>query len=79
MPSLYVSPIELRARTILELVINYDEYSRSYTENVEPLEERWNDLCKDHSYSDLYELSALCNVVAYPGFSKWPGGALHLL
>jgi hypothetical protein len=63
MPSLYISPIELRVRTILELIINYDKYSRDYTQNVGPLRERWKDICNDHSYSDLYELAALCNVL----------------
>jgi hypothetical protein len=63
MPSLYISPIELRVRTILELIINYDKYSRDYTQSVGYLRERWKDICNDHCYSDLYELAALCNVL----------------
>jgi hypothetical protein len=63
MPSLDVSPIEIRVRTIMELVTNYDEYIFNYTDNVGPLQERWKDICKDYTYSDLYEVAALCNVL----------------
>jgi hypothetical protein len=63
MPSLIVSPVELRVRTIVELVTKYDNYSHNYSQTVGPLQERWKDICKDHSYSDLYELAALCNVL----------------
>ncbi len=63
MPSLDVSPIELRVRTIMELVTNYDQYIFNYTDNVGPLQERWKDICKDYTYSDLYEVAALCNVL----------------
>ncbi len=66
------SAIELRVRTIIELVINYDEYSRNYTQDVGPLQERWIDICKDYSFSDLYELAALCNVLGCNIRSLYP-------
>ena len=83
MPSLHVSPIELRVRTIVELVNNYDEYSQKYTMNAGPLQERWKDICKNHSYSDLYELAGLCNVLGcgirslYPRIDYHPVSFFH--
>ena len=62
-PSLDISPIELRVRIIIELVINYNEYSYNFTENMELFQEDRNNMCKYYSYSTLYELVALCNVL----------------
>ncbi|CAF4098595.1 unnamed protein product, partial [Adineta steineri] len=63
MPSLDVTPIELRTRTIVELVTNFEEYTDNLLQSVGPLQERWKDICKSSTYSDLYELVALCNVL----------------
>jgi hypothetical protein len=72
MPSLVVSPIELRVRTIMELVTNYDQYIFNYTDNVGPLKDRWKDICKDYTHSDLYEVAALCNVLRCDIRSLYP-------
>ncbi|CAF1614641.1 unnamed protein product [Rotaria sp. Silwood1] len=72
MPSLNVTPIELRVRTIVELVINFDEYTYNYMDSVGPLQERWKDIAKNYSYSDLYELVSLCNVLGCNIRSLYP-------
>lgn len=72
MPSLNVTPIELRVRTIVELVTNFDEYTYNYMDSVGPLQERWKDIAKNYSYSDLYELVSLCNVLGCNIRSLYP-------
>ncbi|CAF3448842.1 unnamed protein product [Rotaria socialis] len=58
-----VTTSELRVRTIIELMTNEVYYSNRYSQLVGPLDIAIQDICKNHMFSELYEIGALCSVL----------------
>ncbi|CAF1397260.1 unnamed protein product [Rotaria sordida] len=58
-----VTTSELRVRTIIELITNETYYSNTYSPFVGPIDIAIQTVCKDHTFSELYEIAALCNVL----------------
>ncbi|CAF1374461.1 unnamed protein product, partial [Adineta steineri] len=54
---------ELRVRTIIELVINEAFYSNMYTHRAGLIDIAIKAICKNRTYSGLYEICALCSVL----------------
>ncbi|CAF1484183.1 unnamed protein product [Adineta steineri] len=54
---------ELRVRTIIELVINEAFYSNMYTHRAGLIDIAIKAICKNRTYSRLYEICALCSVL----------------
>ncbi|CAF1324604.1 unnamed protein product [Adineta steineri] len=54
---------ELRVRTIIELVINEAFYSNMYTHRAGRIDIAIKAICKNRTYSGLYEICALCSVL----------------
>ncbi|CAF3859271.1 unnamed protein product [Adineta steineri] len=54
---------ELRVRTIIELTVNENYYQTMYAQHVGPIDIAIQSICKDHTFSELYEIAALCNVL----------------
>ncbi|CAF3951344.1 unnamed protein product [Rotaria sordida] len=58
-----VATSELRVRTIIELVTNETYYSNTYSPLAGPIDIAIQAVCKNHTFSELYEIAALCNVL----------------
>ncbi|CAF3678050.1 unnamed protein product [Rotaria sp. Silwood1] len=58
-----VTTSELRVRTIIELVINESYYETMYSQYVGPIDIAIKAFCKNYTFSELYEIAALCNVL----------------
>ncbi|CAF4200105.1 unnamed protein product [Rotaria sp. Silwood2] len=58
-----ITTSELRVRTVIELVANGAYYSRMYSQFIGPLDIAIKAVCKNYTYSELYEIAALCNVL----------------
>ncbi|CAF4999187.1 unnamed protein product, partial [Rotaria sp. Silwood1] len=58
-----VTTSELRVRTIIELVKNENYYQNIYSQYVGPIDIAIKAMCKNYTYSELYEIVALCNVL----------------
>ncbi|CAF3838431.1 unnamed protein product, partial [Adineta steineri] len=54
---------ELRVRTIIELVINEAFYSNMYTHRAGLIDIAIKAICKNRTYSGLYEICALCSIL----------------
>ncbi|CAF4921521.1 unnamed protein product [Rotaria socialis] len=54
---------ELRVRTIIELMTNEVYYSNRYSQFVGPLDITIQGTCKNHMFSELYEIGALCSIL----------------
>ncbi|CAF1039182.1 unnamed protein product [Adineta steineri] len=54
---------ELRVRTIIELTVNENYYQTMNAQHVGPIDIAIQSICKDHTFSELYEIAALCNVL----------------
>jgi len=60
-PAICCEPILVR--TVIELVANEAHYTRSYSQFIGPLDTAIKAICKNDTYSELYEIAALCNVL----------------
>ena len=60
-PTICFEPILVR--TVIELVANGAYYTRMYSQFIGPLDTAINAICKNYTYSELYEIAALCNVL----------------
>ncbi|CAF4426003.1 unnamed protein product, partial [Rotaria sp. Silwood2] len=58
-----ITTSELRVRTVIELVANGAYYTRMYSQFIGPLDIAIKAVCKNYTYSELYEIAALCNVL----------------
>ncbi|CAF4981269.1 unnamed protein product [Rotaria sp. Silwood1] len=58
-----VTTSELRVRTIIELVLNESYYQTMYSQHVGPIDIAIKAICKNYTFSELYEIAALCNVL----------------
>ncbi|CAF4217031.1 unnamed protein product, partial [Adineta steineri] len=54
---------ELRVRTIIKLVINEAFYSNMYTHRAGRIDIAIKAICKNRTYSGLYEICALCSIL----------------
>ncbi|CAF1528579.1 unnamed protein product [Didymodactylos carnosus] len=72
MPSLNITTVELRVRTILELINNQNYYELHCMNTCGPLHEYLKNACKKSDYSELYEIVALCNVLQCDIQSVYP-------
>ncbi|CAF2508965.1 unnamed protein product [Rotaria sp. Silwood2] len=50
-------------RTIIELMANENYYQTMYSQYVGPIDIAIKSICKNHTFSELYEIAALCNVL----------------
>ncbi len=50
-------------RTIIELVTNETFYSNMYSQLIGPVDMAIKAICKNYTFSELYEISALCSVL----------------
>ncbi|CAF1185962.1 unnamed protein product [Adineta steineri] len=64
---------ELRVRTIIELVINEAFYSNMYTHLVGLIDIAIKAICKNRTFSGVYEICALSNVLKCNIRSVYPG------
>ncbi|CAF1424611.1 unnamed protein product [Rotaria sordida] len=58
-----VTTSELRVRTIIELVTNENYYENMYSKYVGPVNIAIKAICKNYTFSELYEIAALCNIL----------------
>ncbi|CAF1299046.1 unnamed protein product [Adineta ricciae] len=63
---------ELRVRTIVELITNEAYYSNMLASVVRPFDIAIKDVCRNNTYSELYEIVALCTVVGCNIRSVYP-------
>ena len=63
---------EFLVRTIVELVTNEAYYSHRFAYAVGPLDIAIKGVCKNNTYSELYEIAALCTVVGCNIRSVYP-------
>jgi hypothetical protein len=50
-------------RTIIELVTNENYYQTMYSQYIGPIDIAIKAICKNYTFSELYEIAALCNVL----------------
>lgn len=50
-------------RTIVELTSNEDYYQALYSDRIGPTDSAIKSICKNFTFSELYEIAALCNVL----------------
>ncbi|CAF3675024.1 unnamed protein product, partial [Adineta steineri] len=58
-----VTPSELRVRTVIELITNETYYSNTYSHFVGLFDIAIQAACRNYMFSELYEITALCNVL----------------
>ncbi|CAF3586456.1 unnamed protein product [Rotaria sp. Silwood1] len=58
-----VAASELRVRTIIELVTNETYYETMYSQFVGPIDIAIEAICKNYTFSELYETAPLCSVL----------------
>ncbi|CAF3376885.1 unnamed protein product, partial [Rotaria socialis] len=58
-----ITTSELRVRTVIELVVNGAYYTRMYSQFIGLLDIAIKAICKNYTYSELYEIAALCNIL----------------
>ncbi|CAF3848636.1 unnamed protein product [Rotaria sp. Silwood1] len=58
-----VTTSELRVRTIIELVTNENYYENMYSKYVGSVNIAIKAICKNYTFSELYEIAALCNIL----------------
>ncbi|CAF3989282.1 unnamed protein product, partial [Adineta steineri] len=54
---------ELRVRTVIELITNETYYSNTYSHCVGPFDIAIQAMCRKSTFSELYEIAALCNLL----------------
>ncbi|CAF4125373.1 unnamed protein product [Adineta steineri] len=54
---------ELRVRTVIELITNATYYSNTYSHCVGPFDIAIQAMCRKSTFSELYEITALCNIL----------------
>ena len=59
-------------RTVAELVINEMYYEEKYSDLIGPIKDAIHRACLDNSFSELYELAALANVLQLEIHSVYP-------
>ncbi|CAF1566853.1 unnamed protein product, partial [Adineta steineri] len=72
-----VTTSELRVRTIVELITNETFYSNMYAHVVGPIDIAIKGVCKNFTYSELYEICALCTVLGCNIRSVYPKIDFH--
>lgn len=50
-------------RTIVELTTNENHYETMYSQFVGPIDIAIKSICKNRTFSEMYEIAALCNVL----------------
>ncbi|CAF1331055.1 unnamed protein product [Adineta steineri] len=58
-----VTSSELRVRTVIELITNETYYSNTYSHCVGPFDIAIQAMCRKSTFSELYEITALCNIL----------------
>lgn len=58
-----VSAWTILVRAIVELVTNERYYSDKYSQFIGPVDVAIRAVCKNHTFSELYEIDALCNLL----------------
>ncbi|CAF1459092.1 unnamed protein product [Adineta steineri] len=71
-PDSGVSAVELRVRTIIELVKNRTYYDNQFSNVVGPFNEAIRRTCNNYSFSELYEVVALGNALRCEVQSVYP-------
>ncbi|CAF1350216.1 unnamed protein product [Adineta steineri] len=71
-PDSNISHVELRVRTIIELVKNKTHYIDQYTNHIGPFDAAIRRICNKNRFSELYELVALANVLNCDVQSVYP-------
>ncbi|CAF4124306.1 unnamed protein product, partial [Adineta steineri] len=71
-PDSGVSAVELRVRTIIELVKNRTYYDNQFSNVVGPFNEAIQRTCNNYSFSELYEVVALGNALRCEVQSVYP-------
>ncbi|CAF1202328.1 unnamed protein product [Adineta ricciae] len=72
MPDANISDVELRVRTIVELVKNKTHYNDQCSKHVGPFNEALRRICNNNMFCELYELVALSNVLQCEVQSAYP-------
>ncbi|CAF1498169.1 unnamed protein product [Adineta ricciae] len=72
LPDSDVSAVELRVRTIVELVKNRSHYATQYSTTIGPFDIALQRACNNYSFCELYELAALANVLRCEIQSVYP-------
>ncbi|CAF4002524.1 unnamed protein product [Adineta steineri] len=71
-PDRNISHVELRVRTIVELVKNKAHYINQYSHHVGPFNAAIQRICNNNVFSELYELAALASVLNCEVQSVYP-------
>ncbi|CAF4507336.1 unnamed protein product [Rotaria sp. Silwood2] len=58
-----VTTNELRVRAVIELITNENYYQTMYSQYIGPIDATIKAICKNYTFSELYEIAALCNVL----------------
>ncbi|CAF1646138.1 unnamed protein product [Rotaria magnacalcarata] len=72
LPDSNLSAVELRVRTVIELVKNKIYYVNQCSNHVGPFEEALRRTCNNNTFSELYEIVALANVLQCEVQSVYP-------
>ncbi|CAF3794588.1 unnamed protein product [Rotaria socialis] len=72
LPDSNLSAVELRVRTVIELVKNKIYYANQCSNHVGPFEEALRRTCNNNTFSELYEIVALANVLQCEVQSVYP-------
>ncbi|CAF1644760.1 unnamed protein product, partial [Rotaria sordida] len=72
-----VTVSELRVRTIMELITNENDYQTMYSQYLGPTDIAIKAICKNYTFSELYEIAALCNVLQCNIRSVYPKIDFH--
>ncbi|CAF4084316.1 unnamed protein product [Rotaria sp. Silwood2] len=72
MPNSDLSAVELRVRTVVELIKNKTYYINKYAYLIGPIDEAIRRACNNNQFSELYELAALANVIQCEIRSVYP-------
>ncbi|CAF1089809.1 unnamed protein product [Rotaria sordida] len=72
-----VTVSELRVRTIMELITNENYYQTMYSQYLGPTDIAIKAICKNYTFSELYEIAALCNVLQCNIRSVYPKIDFH--
>jgi hypothetical protein len=63
---------KISVRTIVELITNETYYSNMYADVIGPFDEAIKAVCKNNTFSELYEICALCTVLGCNIKSVYP-------
>ena len=68
---------QLLVRTIIELITNENYYHTMYSQHAGNIDEAIRAICKNYTYSELFEIVALCNVLRCNIRSVYPRIDFH--